>query len=437
MVFLIYDILLLLLAPLILVHHVWRTVSRGRSFAGFGERFGFIAPESLACVAGKGPVWVHAVSVGETMAVKPLLRELKRRFPERPIVLSSVTETGRSVAVTITEADLVVYFPFDFGFAVSRALRLVSPSLVIVVETEIWPNFLRNSRRMGIPAVMVNGRISDRSFPRYLRFSRFFSPILNNLSALCMQSEEDARRIVAIGAPAERVHVTRNLKYDLPVKSLTPAERKELLRCYRLPAGALIITAGSTHAGEEEAVAEIYARLVKERSDLFLVLVPRHPERAAEVGTLLEGKGIPSHRRSALGTEQPQMAGGVLLVDTIGELMKLYALSQVVFVGGSLVPVGGHNLLEPASVGAPVLFGPHMHNFREITALVLDAGAGEQVEDSAQLEAVLRRLLADEPARRSMGENGIRLMADQGGAAARHLDIIGPLIERGVAGAKQ
>jgi len=232
MLFVLYDILLLLLAPLILIHHAWRTVSRGRSFAGFGERFGFIAPENLVPVAGKGTIWVHAVSVGETMAVKPLLRELKRRFPERPLVLSAVTETGRSVAVTIPEADLVVYYPFDFGFAVARALRLVSPSLVIVVETEIWPNFLRHARGMGIPSVMVNGRISDRSFPRYLRFSRFFAPILNNLSALCMQSEEDARRIIAIGAPAERVHVTRNLKYDLPVKMLSAEERQELLRSY-------------------------------------------------------------------------------------------------------------------------------------------------------------------------------------------------------------
>lgn len=430
MFFLLYDILLLLLTPLILVHHAWRTVSRGRSFAGFGERFGFIAPEGIARVAAKGPIWVHAVSVGETMAVKPLLRELKRRFPERPLVLSSTTETGRSVAVTIPEADLVVYFPFDFSYAVSRALRLVAPSLVIVVETEIWPNFLRHARRKGVPAVMVNGRISDRSFPRYLRLSRFFAPILDNLSALCMQSEEDARRIVAIGAPAERVHVTRNLKYDLPVKALTPPERQELLRSYRLPAGALIITAGSTHAGEEEAVAEIYTSLVSECPGLFLVLVPRHPERAAEVGTLLEGKGIPFVRRSALEKAQEQAAGGVLLVDTIGELMKLYALSDLVFVGGSLIPVGGHNLLEPASVGAPVLFGPHMHNFREITALVLGAGAGEQVSDRAGLESALRRLLADEPARRSMGENGIRLMADQGGAALRHLEIIGTFLDR-------
>lgn len=437
MFFLVYDILLLLLAPLILAHHVWRTVSRGRSFVGFGERFGFMAPEGIARVAGRGPVWVHAVSVGETMAVRPLLRELKRRFPERPLVLSSVTETGRSVAVTIPEADLVVYFPFDFRFAVSRALRLVAPSLIVVVETEIWPNFLRHARRMGIPAVMVNGRISDRSFPRYLRFSRFFAPILSNLSALCMQSEEDARRIVTIGAPPDRVHVTRNLKYDLPVKSLSPAERQDLSLGYRLPVGALIITAGSTHAGEEEAVADAYAHLAGEHPDLFLVLVPRHPERAAEVGRLLESRGLPFVRRSSLDKAEGQAAGGVLLVDTIGELMNLYALSDVVFVGGSFVPVGGHNLLEPASTGAPVLFGPHMHNFREITALVLGSGAGEQVDDPVQLEGSLRRLLVDETARRAMGENGRRLMAAQGGAAALHMEIIGPFIERGDVGAKQ
>lgn len=431
MLFVLYDILLILFAPLILIHHAWRTVSRGRSFAGFGERFGIIAPEKIVPLAGKEPIWVHAVSVGETMAVKPLLRELKHRYPERPVVLSTVTETGRSIAEKIAEVDLVVYFPFDFGFAVSRALRLVSPSLVIVVETEIWPNFLRCARRMAIPAVMVNGRISDRSFPRYLRFSWFFAPLLANLSALCMQSEEDARRIVAIGAPAQRVFVTRNLKYDLPVKTLSPAEREELHRRYRLPPGALVITAGSTHADEEEAVADSYARLVRERAGLFLVLVPRHPERAAEVGTMLQGKGIPHVRRSALdGTPEPA-AGGVLLVDTIGELMNLYALSDLVFVGGSLVPVGGHNLLEPASVGAPILFGPHMHNFREISALILAADAGEQVEDRAGLENALQRLLDDEPRRLAMGERGISLMAEQGGAAARHLEIIGRLLHTG------
>lgn len=431
MVFLVYDILLLLLSPAIIAHHAWRTVSRGRSFAGFGERFGFIAPERLMSVAGKRPIWVHAVSVGETMAVKPLLRELKHRYPERPVVLSTVTETGRSVAEKIAEADLVVYFPFDFGFAVSRALRLVSPSLVIVVETEIWPNFLRYARRMAIPAVMVNGRISDRSFPRYLRFSWFFTPLLAKLSALCMQSEEDARRIVAIGAPAQRVFVTRNLKYDLPVRTLSPAEREELHQRYRLPPDALVITAGSTHAGEEEVVADSYARLARERSGLFLVLVPRHPERAAEVGTMLQGKGIPHVRRSALDGAPEPAAGGVLLVDTIGELMNLYALSDLVFVGGSLVPVGGHNLLEPASVGAPVLFGPHMHNFREITSLVLAADAGAQVEDRAGLEDALRRLLNDEPRRLAMGERGIRLMTEQGGAASRHLEIIGRLLVTG------
>jgi len=431
MLFVLYDILLILLSPVIIVHHVWRTVSRGRTFAGFAERFGIIAPESLARVAGGIPVWVHAVSVGETIAVKPLLRELKRRFPEQRIVLSTVTETGRSIAEAIPDADLVVYFPFDFGFAVSRALGLVSPSVVIVVETEIWPNFLRLARRMGIPSVMVNGRISDRSFPRYLRFSRFFAPILNNFSALCMQSDEDARRIVAIGAPAERVFVTRNLKYDLPARTIGPTERKALHGRYRLPGGALIITAGSTHAGEEEAVAETYRHLLAEFPNLFLVLVPRHPERAAEVGMLLEGKGIPFVRRSALEGAKEPVAGGVLLVDTIGELMNLYALSDVVFVGGSLVPVGGHNLLEPASVGVPVLFGPLMHNFREITDLVLAAGAGKQVADRTGLEEALRRLLVDKSVRRSMGENGSRLMAEQGGAAARHLEIIEPLIKRG------
>ncbi|RNC68903.1 MAG: 3-deoxy-D-manno-octulosonic acid transferase [Desulfuromonadales bacterium] len=429
MLILLYDILLLLLTPVIIPYHVYRSLKRGRSLAGFGERFGFIGRDALARIAGgRGVVWVHAVSVGETMAVKPLLRELKRRHPERRIVLSNMTETGRRIAEAVPEADLCIYFPFDYRFAAARALRLIAPSLVIIVETELWPGFLGTARRMGIPAVMVNGRISDRSFPRYLKLSRFFSPVLANVTAFCMQTDEDARRIIAIGAPAGRVHVARNLKYDLPVRLVDEGERMELRRRYRIPDTATVIVAGSTHPGEDEPVIAAYAALLAKRPELFLVLVPRHPERAAEVAAMLEGRGMPVVRRSTLDCSATPAPGGVLLVDTIGELMNLYALADLVFVGGSLVPTGGHNLLEPASVGRPVVFGPYMNNFREIAKLVLDAGAGVQVSDAGELRDTLHRLLDDRAACCAMGARGAELMAEQGGAAARHLEIIGRLL---------
>ena len=430
MLFLLYDILLLVLTPVIIPYHLYRLFRRGRSLAGFGERFGLIAPNALAKIAGKdAPIWVHAVSVGETIAVKPLLRELKKRFPERPLVLSNGTETGRGIAESIPEVDLCLYVPFDYRFAVSRSLRLVSPALVIIVETELWPRFILTARRRAIPTVMVNGRISDRSFPRYRRLSFFFGPVLTRMTAFCMQTPEDARRIIAMGAPAERVHASRNLKYDLPVRRIDEAERASLRDRYRIPEGARVLVAGSTHPGEDEPVIEAFTALRSGRPDLFLVLVPRHPERAPEVAAMATGKGMTVTRRSALDTAPRPEAGGVLLVDTIGELMDLYALADLVFVGGSLVPTGGHNLLEPASVGQPVVFGPYMHNFREIADLVLAAGAGAQVPDAAGLRETLARLLDDDTARREMGERGARLMAEQGGAAARHVEIIAGVME--------
>lgn len=431
MLYVLYDILFYLLTPLIIPYHLYRSLKRGRSLAGFGERFGFIPADKLSRLAGARTVWIHAVSVGETMAVRPLLKELKRRHPAWRLVLSNGTETGQRIARGIAEVDLCLYVPFDYRFAVGRALRAVAPSLVIIVETELWPNFLLAARRRGIPTVLVNGRISDRSFPRYRRFCRFFAPVLAEVSAFCMQTEEDARRIVAIGAPPAQVHVARNLKYDLPVAAVGPAERQQLRLTYAIPAGVSVITAGSTHPGEEEQVVAAFMQLRQERP-LVLVLVPRHPERAAEVGELLRQRGIPFIVRSRLASPAAAAAPGtVLLVDTIGELMKFYALADVVFVGGSLVDTGGHNLLEPASVGAPVVFGPHMHNFREITALVLEAGAGSQLADGAALAGELDRLLADPVRRQRMGGAGLQLLARCGGAAARHLEIIDRLISAG------
>jgi 3-deoxy-D-manno-octulosonic-acid transferase len=430
MLFIVYTILIVVLSPLIVGYHLWRTVRRGFSVAGFAERFGFFAPGHFTRRVGQKTIWVHAVSVGEVMAVKPLLRQLKSSYPDRYLVLSTVTVTGRTVAAGVTEADRVIYFPFDFPNAVSKVLRLLSPELILIAETELWPNFLRAARRRGVPVVLVNGRISDRSFPRYRFLSGLFGPVLNDLAGICMQTEEDARRIMAIGAPANRVHVTRNLKYDLPVRVITPAERRHLRQRYHLPEAGLVFVAGSTHPGEEELVVTTFLRLLRDYPNLCLVLVPRHPERAVEVGKLLEARGLAHQRRSMLATVEPGVTGTVLLLDTVGELMDIYTLADLVFVGGSFVPVGGHNLLEPASVGVPVLFGPMMHNFREITELIVAAGAGQQVADAVSLEAAVRRLLADDHARRLMGEQGGRLMAEQGGAAARHLEVIACLLGR-------
>jgi 3-deoxy-D-manno-octulosonic-acid transferase len=432
MIHLLYDILLLLLLPLIVPIHLYRARKRGRP-AALAERFGFISPEP-AGTSGGGTIWVHAVSVGETIAVKPLLKALKTTWPHRGIVLSNGTETGRAIASTLKEVDRCIYFPFDYPWAADRLLTAIDPALVIVVETEIWPAFLRRARRRGIPVMLANGRISDRSFGGYQRFAWFFRRVLPDFSAFCMQSAEDGRRIAAIGAPADRVHAAGNLKYDIPAVTVTPQRQREMRERYGIAADVPVLVAGSTHKGEDEPVIAAYRRLLAGGRELFLVLVPRHPERAPEVAALLGRANLPYRRRSGLDdSPAPGASGGVLLVDTVGELMACYAAADLVFVGGSLVPTGGHNILEPASLGRPVLFGPHMSNFREIAALVLAAEAGRQVADGDGLAAACGELLDDGELCRAMGDRGRRIVAENSGAVERHLQVAAELLDAGAA----
>lgn len=429
--YVLYNFLLWLALPFILAYHLYRSISRGRPSA-LKARFGLVDDGLLAPLRGDGPIWVHAVSVGETIAAKPLLKGLKQRFPSRPLILSNMTETGRSIGQGIGEVDLALHFPFDYPFAVRRLLSQARPELIVIVETEIWPNFVRIAREMGIPVVIVNGRISDRSFSRYLRLRPFFGAVLAHFSALCMQSAEDGRRIAAIGADPSRVFVAGNLKYDLAVNVPTPDERLGIRTAYRLPPDALVVTAGSTHPGEEEQVIATFRALLADGLQVVLVLVPRHPERADEVAGLLEKAGLAYIRRSRLEADSTLLvAGEVLLVDTIGELMRLYAVSDLVFVGGSLVPVGGHNLLEPASLGVPVVFGPYMENFREISRLVLAGEAGVQVTGGKTFGAAMATLLQDAAGRRAMGERGRRVVEENGGATERHLAVIDRLLDSG------
>jgi 3-deoxy-D-manno-octulosonic-acid transferase len=419
-----YNVLALISIIFVVPYHYYRSVTRGRPPA-FAQRFGFIPAAELEKLAGSGVIWLHAVSVGETIAAIPLVKELRRRFPEQKIVISNVTETGREVAGKIAGVDLCLYFPFDYPFAVNGLLRKVRPSLILIMETELWPNFIRAANRLAIPVLLVNGRISDKSFHRYLRFKWFFQPILANLSALCMQSAEDARRITDIGAPANRVHISRNLKYDIAAAPQSSQNRAELRRRYLIPEDILVFTAGSTHNGEEEMVLEAYRAVLNEGREAFMVLAPRHPERASQVAELLSRAGFSYTRRSALDTRrEPFTSGEVLLLDTVGELFDVYAVSDLVFVGGSLVPNGGHNVLEPASLRVPVLFGPHMNNFREIASLLLEFSAGVRVADGAELAVAVSSLLADREKRLEMGDNGARLLAENSGSTERHMAVI-------------
>lgn len=427
--YLLYDLILLVAAAVLIPWYLLRGLRHGKVRRGIRERLGLYEDGRLASLAGREVIWVHAVSVGETRAAIPLLRALKAAYPQSALVLSSVTETGHAIASGINDADLCLFFPFDLSWVVRRALTQVKPALIVIVETEIWPNFVRLAHQSGIPVLLVNGRISDRSYPRYRRVRWLLRPVLEQFSAFCMQTDQDAERIRGIGAPPERVEVTRNLKFDMQTTVPNPAAAASLRQSLRLPDRASIWVAGSTHAGEEEVVLEVYQRLLREGRALVLVLVPRHPERCRGVGEMLSGQGVPFVLRTAVESSSRLLApGGVLLVDTVGEMLKLYTVADLVFVGGSLIAVGGHNVLEASLLKKPVIFGSYMHNFKEISQLLLAAGGGIQVADPTELTTAVRRLLDNHEEACRMGERGHALLEANAGATEHTLVVIKRLL---------
>lgn len=423
MFYIVYNILSIFIIIPVVFYFLYRSISIGQA-AALPERFGFIPSGELLKIRNRPVIWIHAVSVGEVIAAKPLLKALRERYPQYAIVVTNTTETGKKTASGLSEIDVCLYFPIDFLLSVRTMLHSVKPSIIIIMETEIWPNFSREAARKGIPLILANGRISDNSFKRYLKFNKFFRPALRCFSSICMQSEVGLERIAAIGANRDIIRVTGNLKNDIPSRQWLEKERVQLRNRYLIPEDCCVLTAGSTRDGEEQHVIASYKELGTEVSKMFLVLVPRHPERTGEISVLLDNAGLRYQRRSALSDDRPMHYGEVLLVDTIGELMNLYALANIAYVGGSLVPLGGHNLLEPASVGVPSIFGPYMANFREIEALVLQYGAGIQIQNADELTAVCRSLIASAELRRVLGQNGLKLMRDNGGATERHMEVI-------------
>jgi len=399
-----------------------------RSRSGLRERFGYYAAQRLSAIKGRPVIWIHAVSVGETRAAIPLIKGLRQAWPDHALVLTNVTETGHEVAATIAELDLCLFFPLDLSFVIRRVLARLKPTLIVIVETEIWPNLIHAAAVYHVPIALVNGRISDRSYPRYRRFQRILAPLLQQVTLFSMQSPIDCERIIALGADPENVVSSGNLKFDMPM-NLAEVDPALLRLRYRLPGHLPIWICGSTHEGEEAALLQSYRTLLAQGEELVLILAPRHPPRVPAVCDLLTDRNFSCRRRSQLKATDSLLAPGeVLLVDTLGELLPLYAASDLVFVGGSLVPVGGHNLLEAALVSRPVIFGPHMHNFRDISQLILSAGAGSQVKSEAELPALIARYLHDLLLRQQQGAAGHQLIAAHAGATARTVALLRTLV---------
>jgi 3-deoxy-D-manno-octulosonic-acid transferase len=409
-----------------LPYWLWQMMRHGKYRKGLGERLGRV-PSRLELPQGRDRViWIHAVSVGEVLAVVGLVEELRRRLPQQKFFVSTTTDTGQGLARKKFGEGCVFYFPMDFGFAIQAYLRALRPEMVVIAETEFWPNFLRAAHGSGARVAVVNARISDRSWPGYRRVRGWLRGVLKNVDLFLAQTKEDAERLRDIGAGAERVRVAGNLKFDIPAPAVT-AIVEDLRKALREGGGGPVVVCGSTLEGEESLLLKAFENLLVAHPGTVMVLAPRHPERFAAVAALLEQMSIRFYRRSAWHGEA--LAGGVLLLDTIGELAAMYALADVAFVGGSLVPRGGHNIIEPAQYGVAIVVGNHTENFRDIVSLFQSRDA-VRIVGPAELPLMLLELLGDEGKRKDLGRRAAETMQSQTGATARTADELQGLLAR-------
>jgi len=412
-----YSALLYLLLPITVYHLVWRGFRVREYFQRWDERYASY-PES-----GHRPcVWLHAVSVGEVNAAAPVVDALRRQRPDIRWVITTITPTGsQRVRALWGEAVDHVYLPYDVPGSAGRFLDHFRPSLALILETELWPNLLFGCRDRGIPVYILNARLSARSLKGYRLLRPLVGRALRTVACVAAQSREDARRFVVLGARQEQVCALGNLKFDIH-----PPDPAPLLAAFHahVPAGRVVWIAASTHEGEEQAVIDLHARVLERHPDALLLWAPRHPERFGKVEALVRAQGWRVATRSA--ERWPGADTQVFVINTLGELVPFFACAQVAFVGGSLQAIGGHNLLEPAAMGAAVITGPHLHNFAEISRRMSEAGALRILEDAARLGDELLHLLGDAPARQRMVEAGAELVANGRGALERTLELIGP-----------
>lgn len=443
----VYNVLLTLLLPVGALYLIGRALVQRRVLPHLRERLGAVA-QRLAPVRGcTDPVlWVHAVSAGEVAAVAPIIHQIRLAEPMAHIVLSTTTETGREMVEKHSlDPEALIYFPFDLPWVVDRVLDLMSPDLLVLVETELWPNLLDAARRRNIPVVVVNGRISDRSFRRARLIKPVYRWALSNVTAVCAQSQTDADRFLALGLPPDRIVVTGNSKFDEQFPQVNEAEINKYRQDFGFAPDDQVLLAASTHEGEEEVLLEAFTRLRVQHARLQLLIAPRHPERGGRIEQLVHRHGYSAYRRSravaAGGTDPLAPAGDhqarVVILDTMGELARVYAIATIAFVGNSLVPGGGHNILQPAAQGKPVIFGPHMHNQRDIAAICLREGVAFQVSGLEELVNTVERLLTSEGDLALIESRGRLLLERYAGASQRNAQKVLSLLAERMAAAQQ
>ena len=387
----------------------------GKYRAGLRQRLGGV-PTRLTESAARNTIWIHAVSVGEVLAVTQMVEELKVHLPGWRVAISTTTDTGQKLARERFGLSNVFYFPLDLSFAVTAYLQVLRPKLLVLAESEFWPNLLHQSQALGVPVAVINARVSDRSLPRYLRFRGLLSSVMRNVNVYLAQSEQDARRLVQIGAPSDRVYVGGNLKFEVKAPAGSELVNQFSVALQREELGPVLV-AGSTLDGEEALLLDCFRQVLWQYPAALMVLAPRHPQRFATVAKLLETSGVPWQRRSHWNT-QSSLSGRVFLLDTMGELASLYQFSDLAFIGGSLFPKGGHNVLEAAQFGVAILVGPHTENFRDIIAIFQQADA-LRVVTSESLSAAFLRLLQNNAEREGLGQRARMVMQTQHGATER------------------
>ena len=427
--YLLYSLVTLVFVAVASPYLLYQAIRYHKYVDSLSQRLGYL-PVSFN-LDGEPSIWIHAVSVGEVLTARALIPDLRHLYPRLRLFLSTTTIAGQQLAKrNVPGIDAVFYFPFDWAFIVRRTLRLVRPKLFIMMETEIWPNLLRECRRAGVRTALINGRISSRSYRRYRLVRPLFRRVLAHVDRFCVQGEESRRRLIDLGADAGRITLTGSLKFDsldVPGVSSWTRPRDRVLRFFRVPPSRVVIVAGSTMRDEERAIFRAFRRIKDVTPDPLLIVAPRHPQRFADAVNLAHQAALVTTRRTELPIDEEPRAE-VVVLDTIGELAQTYQIATVVFVGGSLVDVGGHNILEPAVFGKPIVFGPHMQNFAEITQTFLANDAAVQVQSERELEDALVALLTDPVRRARLGAAARALVESNRGARDRSLTAIAGLL---------
>ncbi len=424
-----YDILLHISGVILLPYFIFKMISSGKYREGIGERFGFVKDDKLQGLSGGPVIWIHAVSVGETKAAIPVLRLFRQRNPSAKVVFSTTTRTGQLTAKEAGRGlvEAFIYFPLDLSWSIKRVIRKVNPSLFMVVEKEVWPNTFRALNKKGVPIIVANGTISDRSFKRFERYGFFFRGVFGMIDYFCARADVDRGRAVKAGVKKDRAKTFGNLKFDIQPGGIGGASLASLRKALGIKESDRVLVAGSTHPGEEEIILETFKELLTKRLKIKLILAPRQPERFNEVETLVKKSGLSYSRRSkgAAGEED------VVILDTVGELLTVYNFATVALVGGSLVEgIGGHNLLEPALFGKPVVYGPYLTSYVSMAEMLEAEGGSIRAKDKKSLFNALKNLFTDDNLRTIMGRAGIKVVESNRGAAKKTVEIMERFLKR-------